>query len=85
VGSSRALTTVRCTWRSVRWRRCSLGGAAAVSGRLPDHVGAELLRAARQAFGQSFELTAGINAVLAIATAILTAALLRAVRRTDEP
>jgi hypothetical protein len=55
-----------------------------VAGRLPDHLGAELLKMARQAFGESFELTAGINAVLAIATALLTAALLRGVRRADE-
>jgi hypothetical protein len=55
-----------------------------VAGRLPDHVGAELLKVARQAFGQSFELTAGINAVLAIATAILTAVLFRGVRRADD-
>jgi len=65
--------------------RATLGGATAVAGRLPDQVGAELLEAARQAFGHAFELTAGMNAVLAIATAILAAVLLRGVRRADEP
>jgi DHA2 family multidrug resistance protein-like MFS transporter len=57
--------------------RATLGGAAAVAGRLPGQVGAELLSAAREAFGGAFELTAAINAGLAITTAILTAVLLR--------
>jgi len=65
--------------------RATLGGATAVAGRPPDQVGAELLEAARQAFGHAFELTAGMNAVLAIATAILAAVLLRGLRRADEP
>jgi DHA2 family multidrug resistance protein-like MFS transporter len=65
--------------------RATLGGAAAVAGPLPEQVGAELLEAARHAFGHAFEATAGINAVLAIATAVVTAVLLRSVRRADEP
>jgi DHA2 family multidrug resistance protein-like MFS transporter len=59
--------------------RATLGGAAAVAGRLPDAVGAELLHAARQAFAQAFEMAAVINAALAITTAILAALLLRGV------
>jgi MFS transporter, DHA2 family, multidrug resistance protein len=64
--------------------RATLGGAAAVARRLPDQVGADLLRAAREAFARAFELAAAVNAVLAIATAILTAVLLRGVRGADE-
>ena len=61
--------------------RATLGGAAAVAGRLPDAVGAELLQAARQAFAQAFEMAAVINTALAIATAILAAVLLRGVHK----
>jgi DHA2 family multidrug resistance protein-like MFS transporter len=64
--------------------RATLGGAAAVAGRLSDQVGAELLRVAREAFARAFELAAAINAALAIATAILTAVLLRRVRGGHE-
>jgi DHA2 family multidrug resistance protein-like MFS transporter len=64
--------------------RATLGGAAAVAGRLPDQVGAEILRAAREGFARAFELAAAINAAVAIATAILTAVLLRRVRGGHE-
>jgi DHA2 family multidrug resistance protein-like MFS transporter len=64
--------------------RDTLGGAVAVAGQLPHHVGAELLEAAREAFARSFELTAAINAALAIATAIVAAVLLRRVRGSTE-
>jgi DHA2 family multidrug resistance protein-like MFS transporter len=64
--------------------RATLGGAAAVARRLPGQVGVELLGAAREAFAGAFELTAAINAVLAIATAVLTAVLLRRARGGHE-
>ncbi len=57
--------------------RSTLGGALAVARRLPDHVGAELLAAARDAFGQAFELTVAISAIVSLATAIGATLLLR--------
>jgi DHA2 family multidrug resistance protein-like MFS transporter len=57
----------------------TLGGAAAVADRLPHPFGIELLRSAREAFAQSFEVTAGISAAIAIVTAIVAAVLLRRV------
>jgi DHA2 family multidrug resistance protein-like MFS transporter len=59
--------------------RSTLGGALAVSERLPDQLGASLLAAARSAFTLALELTAAICAVVVIATAVLTAVLLRRV------
>jgi MFS transporter, DHA2 family, multidrug resistance protein len=64
--------------------RATLGGATSVAAGLPDRVGAELLRAAREAFARAFEMAAVINAALAIATGILTAVLLRRVRGVHE-
>ena len=60
--------------------RDTLGGAVAIAGRLPAQVGAQLLDTARDAFIQSFELAAGISAVIALATALVATALLRHVR-----
>ena len=60
--------------------RDTLGGAVAIAGRLPDQVGAQLLHTARAAFVQSFEVAAGISAVIALATAIVAMVLLRHVR-----
>ena len=57
--------------------RDTLGGAVAIAGRLPDQVGAQLLDTARDAFVQSFELTAGISAAIALTTALVATALLR--------
>jgi MFS transporter, DHA2 family, multidrug resistance protein len=67
--------------------RATLGGAVAVAGRLPEQVGAELLRTARDAFAQSFELAAGISADIALGTAIVATALLRHARagQAEEP
>jgi DHA2 family multidrug resistance protein-like MFS transporter len=64
--------------------RSTLGGALAVSERLPDQLGASLLAAARSAFTLALELTAAICAVVVIATAVLTAVLLRRVGRGAE-
>jgi DHA2 family multidrug resistance protein-like MFS transporter len=64
--------------------RATLGGAAAIAAKLPDQAGAELLRAAREAFTRAFELTSAINGALAIGTAILAAILLRRVRGGHE-
>ena len=60
--------------------RSTLGGAMAEAGNLPGEVGAQLIGTARDAFMQSLELTAGICALIAVATAILVAVLLRGVR-----
>jgi MFS transporter, DHA2 family, multidrug resistance protein len=55
----------------------TLGGAVSVIEQLPPGLGAALLEAAREAFTRSFEVTAAINAGLAVATGILLAVLLR--------
>jgi MFS transporter, DHA2 family, multidrug resistance protein len=60
--------------------RDTLGGAVAVAQRMPGQLGAELVGAARQAFAQSFELTAAIGAGLAITAAIVAMVILRHVR-----
>ena len=57
----------------------TLGGAVAVAEHLPDPFSHELLRVAREAFTESFALTAWISAAIAIATAIAAAVLLRQV------
>jgi MFS transporter, DHA2 family, multidrug resistance protein len=64
--------------------RGTLGGALAASGRLPDHLAAELLSTARNAFVQAFELTAAIGAVGLLITAIMAAVMLRGVRSNAE-
>jgi DHA2 family multidrug resistance protein-like MFS transporter len=63
--------------------RDTLGGAVAIAGLLPQEAAADLLRSARDAFAQSFELAAGVSAVIAIATGIAAAILLRSVPDTS--
>lgn len=58
----------------------TLGGAVSVAGQLPDTLGAALLAIARDAFVQALNLVAGISAVVALATAVLVAMLLRPAR-----
>jgi DHA2 family multidrug resistance protein-like MFS transporter len=68
--------------------RGTLGGASAVADRLADPVGAELLSAARDAFTQAFVVTAAVNALIVLATAIaatLTLRHIRNVRGAREP
>ena len=60
--------------------RSTLGGAVDAAGQLPASQGAELLGLARDAFSQAFELVAIVCAVLALAAAIATHALLKDVR-----
>jgi DHA2 family multidrug resistance protein-like MFS transporter len=60
--------------------RNTLGGAMAEAAKLPGGVGRELVGSARDAFMQSFELSAAICALIAVGTAILVALLLRGVR-----
>jgi DHA2 family multidrug resistance protein-like MFS transporter len=55
----------------------TVGGAVALAERLPGPIGGELLRAARAAFTQSFEVTAGLSGGIAIATAIVAVVWLR--------
>lgn len=57
--------------------RDTLGGAVAVSDTLPAPIGAALLDAAREAFVQGLQLTAGIGAVVLAGTALLAVVLLR--------
>ena len=58
----------------------TLGGAVSVAGQLPDTLGAALLAIARDAFVQALNLVAGISAVVALATAVLVAMLIRPAR-----
>src|SRR5262249_28023038 len=57
--------------------RATLGAARSVATGLPGDLGVELLDAARAAFTQAMAATAVICAGVAIATALLTAGLLR--------
>jgi len=59
--------------------RDTLGGAVAAAELLPEPLGLALLESARYAFTQSFVAAAGVNAALALATAILAAVVLRGV------
>jgi DHA2 family multidrug resistance protein-like MFS transporter len=65
--------------------RGTLGGALAVSERLPNQVGAELLGTARDAFAQAFELVAAVCAAVAVVTAIVLLVVLRSERAGGEP
>ena len=68
--------------------RGTLGGASAVADRLAGPIGTELLSAARDAFTQAFVVTAAVNALLVLATAIaatLTLRHFRNVRNAREP
>ncbi|MGH9162876.1 MAG: MFS transporter, partial [Vicinamibacteraceae bacterium] len=60
----------------------TLGGAVAVTGRLPSHVGLALLETAREAFTRGVVVAAAISAVLAVTAAVLTMRMLRDVRPT---
>jgi DHA2 family multidrug resistance protein-like MFS transporter len=57
--------------------KSTLGGALAVARQLPEQLGVDLLATARDAFGQAFELTAAISAIVSLATAIGATMLLR--------
>jgi DHA2 family multidrug resistance protein-like MFS transporter len=59
--------------------RETLGGAMAAAELLPEPLGLALLESARHAFTLSFVAAAGVNAALALATAILAAVVLRGV------
>jgi MFS transporter, DHA2 family, multidrug resistance protein len=60
--------------------RDTLSGAVAAAERLPDHVGVELVGAARDAFAYGFEVTAALSAMVSIALAVLAGVVLRRVR-----
>jgi DHA2 family multidrug resistance protein-like MFS transporter len=64
--------------------RSTLGGALAEAGRLPAPLGQELLLAAREAFGDSLELAAGVCGLLALGTALMLLTVLRGVRAGSE-
>jgi DHA2 family multidrug resistance protein-like MFS transporter len=63
----------------------TLGGAVAVADQLPSSLAAELLDGARDAFTQGLQVTAGVSAVVAAATAVLVLVLLRRVPAGSEP
>jgi DHA2 family multidrug resistance protein-like MFS transporter len=60
----------------------TLGGVTAMAAQLPDPLRLEVLRIAREAFTQAFALVSRICTAIALATAIVTAVLLRHV---DQP
>jgi DHA2 family multidrug resistance protein-like MFS transporter len=60
--------------------RDTLAGAVGAAERLPEHVGVELINAARDAFVYGFEVTAAVSAVIAAALAVLAGVVLRNVR-----
>ena len=64
--------------------RGTLGGASAVAHRLIDPIGTELLSAARDAFTQAFVVTAAVNALLVLATAIAATLTLRHFRNVRD-
>jgi MFS transporter, DHA2 family, multidrug resistance protein len=64
--------------------RDTLGGAVSVAAQLPAEVGAALLGAARSAFTQGLQVTAGISAVIAVGIAVLATVLLWAVRSSSQ-
>jgi DHA2 family multidrug resistance protein-like MFS transporter len=57
--------------------RDTLGGAVAVAGQLPGHLGSAVLDVARDAFVQGMQVAATISAILAVAVAILAVVMLR--------
>jgi DHA2 family multidrug resistance protein-like MFS transporter len=64
--------------------RETLGGAVDVAARLPVDVGAALLGAAREAFIQGLQLTAGLSAAIAVGMAVVATVLLRDVPASSE-
>ena len=61
--------------------RATLGGALAVAAKLPEHPGAALRGAAREAFTQGLQLTAVVSAVTVMVTAVVAAVLRRRAQR----
>jgi len=57
--------------------KATLGGALSVAQHLPDQLRVELLHTARDAFAQSFRLTAAISAVISLTMAVGVKGLLR--------
>jgi DHA2 family multidrug resistance protein-like MFS transporter len=64
--------------------RETLGGAVDVAARLPGDVGAALLTAAREAFIQGLQLTAGLSAAIAVGMAVVATVLLRDVPASSQ-
>jgi MFS transporter, DHA2 family, multidrug resistance protein len=57
--------------------RDTLGGAVAVAGQLPESAATDFLDTAREAFTHGLQVTAGTSVLVAAATAILVAVVLR--------
>jgi DHA2 family multidrug resistance protein-like MFS transporter len=64
--------------------RETLGGAVDVAARLPGEAGAALLAAAREAFIQGLQLTAGLSAAIAVGMAVVATVLLRDVPASSQ-
>jgi DHA2 family multidrug resistance protein-like MFS transporter len=64
--------------------RSTLGAAVAMAEALPDQAGTVLLATAREAFTESFQVSAIVGVVISIALAILVAVMLRQPRATLE-
>ena len=60
--------------------RDTLGGAVAVSDELPGSLGADVLAAAQEAFTLGLQASALVSAIIAAASAVVAAVLLRGVR-----
>ena len=63
--------------------RATLGGAVAVAGRLPGHLGAELLDPAKLAFVDAFRLVAAICAAVVLILAVVTVMRTRRVNNVE--
>jgi DHA2 family multidrug resistance protein-like MFS transporter len=68
---------------AVEAARSTLGGAVSVAERLPEHLGAELLTAARDAFTHALGISASVSAVVALLTAVIAVVALRRVQPRD--
>ncbi len=66
---------IRSDW--IDAARDTLGGALAVAGKLPGDVGAELVRAAREAFASSFRIASVIALVIVIGMSVLAVGFLK--------
>jgi DHA2 family multidrug resistance protein-like MFS transporter len=62
----------------------TLGSAVAAGEELPGEIAPQLVSAAQEAFTQAFQLAASLNAVIAIAAAVLAVTLVRRVRMPEE-
>ena len=70
---------------AVEGARDTLGAAVAAGEDLPGELAPQLIDAAQEAFTQAFQVAAGLNAVIAIAAAVLAVTFVRRIRTPTEP